>query len=74
MIRSSLSAVPQRLPVLWSKAGVFLVLPNIMQLLPSGWSDAVSPYLPSNGGQQIMSIVRDPNAFSPWVGFAVLCG
>jgi ABC-2 type transport system permease protein len=55
-------------------AGIFLVLPNVMQLLPSSWDNAVSPYLPSNAGQQIMSIVQDPNALSPWVGFAVLCG
>ncbi len=150
MIRSSLIAVPRRLPVLWAKAGVFaavtlalmvpaslvaffvsqsilsgqdlqiafsqagvaravigagaymtvvgafalgigaivrstagaiaafvgilFVLPGIMQVLPSSWNNAVSPYLPGNAGHQIMSIVQDPNALSPWWGFAVFCG
>jgi ABC-2 type transport system permease protein len=55
-------------------AGILFVLPGIMQVLPSSWNNAVSPYLPSNAGQQIMRIVADPNALSPWVGFAVFCG
>ena len=55
-------------------AGILFVLPGLMHVLPTSWNDAVSPYLPSNAGQQIMSIVRDPNALSPWVGFAVFCG
>jgi ABC-type transport system involved in multi-copper enzyme maturation permease subunit len=55
-------------------AGILFVLPGIMRVLPSSWDTAVSPYLPSNAGQQIMSIVKDPNSLSPWVGFAVFCG
>ena len=55
-------------------AGVLFVLPGLMHVLPTSWNDAVSPYLPSNAGQQIMSIVQDPNSLSPWVGFAVFCG
>ena len=55
-------------------AGILFVLPGLMFVLPSSWNQAVSPYLPSNAGQQIMSIVQDPNALSPWAGFAVFCG
>jgi ABC-2 type transport system permease protein len=55
-------------------AGILFVLPGIMQILPASWNNAVSPYLPGNAGQQIMTIVSDPNALSPWVGFAVFCG
>jgi ABC-2 type transport system permease protein len=55
-------------------AGILFVLPGLMLVLPRNWNEAVSPYLPSNAGQQIMSIVRDPNSLSPWVGFAVFCG
>jgi ABC-2 type transport system permease protein len=55
-------------------AGILFVLPGLMFVLPSSWDRAVSPYLPSNAGQQIMSIVQDPNALSPWAGFAVFCG
>jgi len=150
MIRSSLTAVPRRLPVLWAKAGVFagvtlvlmvpaaliaffvsqsilsgqhiqiafsapgvaravigagvyltvlgvfamglgaivrntagaitafagilFVLPGLMHVLPTSWDNAISPYLPSNAGGQIMSIIRDPHSLSPWVGFAVFLG
>jgi ABC-2 type transport system permease protein len=55
-------------------AGILFVLPGLMHVLPTSWSDAISPYLPSNAGQQIMSIVRDPHMLSPWSGFAVFCG
>jgi len=55
-------------------AGILFVLPGLMFVLPRSWSQAVSPYLPSNAGQRIMSIAPDPNALSPWVGFAVFCG
>lgn len=55
-------------------AGVLFVVPPLMNVLPASWSDAISPYLPSNAGQQIMSIVQDPNMLSPWTGFALFCG
>ena len=55
-------------------AGILFVLPGIMHVLPQSWNDAISPYLPSNAGQQIMSIVREPNTLAPWTGFAVFCG
>lgn len=55
-------------------AGILFVLPGLMHVLPVSWSNAISPYLPSNAGQQIMSIVRDPSSLSPWTGFAVFCG
>ena len=41
-------------------AGILFVLPGIMHVLPTSWNDAVSPYLPSNAGQQIMSIGPGP--------------
>ena len=149
MIRSSFSAVPRRLPVLWAKAGVFaavtlilmlptafvaffvsqailatqhleialtdpgvaravigaslyltvlgvlslglgtivrntaggiailagmlFVVPPLMNVLPASWNHAISPYLPSNAGQQIATIVQQPHTLAPWTGFAVFC-
>ena len=55
-------------------AGILFVLPGLMHVLPTSWSNAISPYLPSNAGQQIMSLVRDPHMLSAWGGFAVFCG
>jgi ABC-2 type transport system permease protein len=54
-------------------AGIFFVLPPLMNVLPSSWNHAASPYLPLSAGQAIMS-TSSGNHLSPWVGFALLCG
>ena len=54
--------------------GLLLVLPIIVNFLPSDWSDKINKYLPGSAGQALMSVVRDHNSLSPWVGFAVFCG
>jgi ABC-type transport system involved in multi-copper enzyme maturation permease subunit len=54
-------------------AGLMFVLPPLMNVLPTSWNDAASPYLPLQAGQTIMSITPG-NHLSPWAGFAVLCG
>ena len=55
-------------------AAIFFVLPPLMNVLPTSWNDAISPYLPGNAGRAILSITHDVNSLSPWAGFAVLCG
>jgi ABC-2 type transport system permease protein len=54
-------------------AGLMFVLPPLMNVLPLSWNNAISPYLPLQAGEQIMSITPG-NHLSPWGGFAVLCG
>jgi ABC-type transport system involved in multi-copper enzyme maturation permease subunit len=55
-------------------AGVLFVLPPLLSVLPASWHDAISPYLPSNAGQAIMSITPDPTVLSPWSGLALFAG
>lgn len=56
-------------------AGVFFVIPPLMNLLPSSINDHISPYLPSNAGGAIYSAqLGGGHSLSPWVGFALLCG
>lgn len=55
-------------------AAVFFVLPPLMNVLPTSWNNAISPYLPSNAGRAILSITHDPNSLAPWTGFALFCG
>jgi hypothetical protein len=55
-------------------AGVMFVLPPLLNVLPSSWNDAISPYMPGNAGGQIMSITHSANTLSPWTGFALFCG
>jgi ABC-2 type transport system permease protein len=59
--------------------GLLLVLPTLVAVLPSSFSNAVARYLPSNAGQAIAHTVgAGPNprggpSLSPLVGLAVFC-
>jgi ABC-type transport system involved in multi-copper enzyme maturation permease subunit len=53
-------------------AGIMFVLPPLMNVLPTSWNNAASPYLPLQAGQTIMSITPG-NHLSPLGGFALLC-
>lgn len=53
-------------------AGLMFVLPPLMNVLPTSWNNAVSPYLPLQAGHAIMTIGAG-NKPHPWVGFGVLC-
>lgn len=55
-------------------AAIFFVLPPLMNVLPTSWNNAISPYLPSNAGRAILSITHDPSNLRPWVGFGLFCG
>ncbi|HAM03040.1 MAG TPA: ABC transporter permease [Acidimicrobiaceae bacterium] len=56
--------------------GVVLVLPLIVQALPTSISNAVARYLPANLGLVMFSTHGAPDrlgpAFSPWAGFGLL--
>jgi ABC-2 type transport system permease protein len=54
-------------------AGIMFVLPPLMNVLPTSWNNAASPYLPLAAGEAIMSTTSG-NHLSPWVGFGLLCG
>ena len=55
-------------------AAIFFVIPPLMNVLPTSWNDAISPYLPSNAGRAILSITHDAHSLAPWTGFALFCG
>ncbi len=50
---------------------ILFVLPVIVFILPASVSNSISPYLPGNAGQAIMSIVPQPHMLAPWVGLGV---
>ncbi|EIV92410.1 ABC transporter permease [Frankia sp. QA3] len=54
--------------------GVLLILPLIVNFLPSSWYDNIDPYLPSSAGQAVFAVVRDSSSMAPWTGFALFCG
>ena len=49
------------------------VLPPLMNVLPTSWNNAASPYLPLPAGQAVMALTRDPHQLAPWTGLGLLC-
>jgi hypothetical protein len=55
-------------------AGIFFVIPPLMNILPSSWNDAISKYLPSEAGRQLFSLTHDANSLSPAAGALLFVG
>ena len=55
-----------------SFAAVMFVLPPLMNVLPTSWNNAISPYLPLQAGERVLQL--QGGTLSPGQGFAVLCG
>jgi hypothetical protein len=53
-------------------AGLMFVLPPLMNVLPTSWNAAASPYVPLQAGEAVMALHRG-NQLGPWTGFGVLC-
>jgi len=52
-------------------AGIVFVLPPLLGILPTSFTNTVDPYLPSNAGGAVWTINPDPNTLAPWAGLAV---
>jgi ABC-2 type transport system permease protein len=52
-------------------AAILFVLPPLMNVLPSSWNHAISPYLPSNAGRAIMQTGNPAHTLSPWTGLGL---
>jgi ABC-type transport system involved in multi-copper enzyme maturation permease subunit len=53
--------------------GVLLLLPVMIDLFPSSIRSDISPYLPSNAGEALLSPAQQAGYLAPWTGFAVMC-
>lgn len=53
--------------------GLLLILPVIINALPSSWNNAVGPYLPSTAGTALWTLRPDGTVLAPWAGFGVFC-
>jgi ABC-2 type transport system permease protein len=54
-------------------AGIFFVIPPLMNILPTSWNDAISKYLPSDAGRQLFSLHAGAHSLSPlWGGLLML--
>jgi ABC-2 type transport system permease protein len=55
-------------------AGIFFVIPPLMNILPTSWNNAISEYLPSEAGRQIFSLTHGAHTLSPWPGAMLFVG
>ena len=54
-------------------AAIFFVIPPLMNILPSSWNNAISPYLPDAAGRDVFSLTHGPHDLSPGAGFGLFC-
>ena len=55
-------------------AGIMFVIPPLMNVLPTSWNNAISPYLPSSAGRRVFALTHGSDSLAPWPGFALFCG
>ena len=55
-------------------AAIFFVIPPLLNILPTSWNNAISPYLPDAAGRSIFSLTHGAHSLAPWPGFALFCG
>jgi ABC-2 type transport system permease protein len=55
-------------------AGIFFVLPPLMNILPTSWNNAISQYLPSDAGRQLFSLDHAAHTLTPLAGGLLLAG
>ncbi|MGH9055387.1 MAG: ABC transporter permease, partial [Acidimicrobiales bacterium] len=48
---------------------ILLVLPGVGQALPESWSQPIEKYWPTNAGERVVILVRDPHTLAAWTGF-----
>jgi ABC-2 type transport system permease protein len=55
-------------------AALFFVIPPLMNILPSSWNNAISPYLPDAAGRSMFSLHPGSHSLQPWPGFLLFLG
>ena len=55
-------------------AGIFFVIPPLMNIFPLHWNNAISKWLPSEAGRQLFALQRDPARFAQWPSGGIFLG
>ncbi|HEY7396924.1 MAG TPA: hypothetical protein VH538_01365 [Gaiellaceae bacterium] len=55
-------------------AAIFFVIPPLLDILPSSWNDAISPYIPDSAGRSIFSLTHGAHSLAPGPGLALFAG
>ena len=52
-------------------AALFFVIPPLMNILPTSWNDAVTPYLPSEAGRSVFALTHGAHSLAPAPGLGL---
>jgi ABC-2 type transport system permease protein len=55
-------------------AALFFVIPPLLNVLPTSWNNAISPYLPDSAGRSIFSLTHGAHSLAPGPGAALFAG
>ena len=55
-------------------AAIFFVIPPLMNVLPSSWNDAASPYLPDAAARAVFQLTHDSGSLGPGPGVLLFVG
>ncbi len=55
-------------------AALFFVVPPLMNILPTRWNNAISPFLPDAAGRDMFSLTTGAHVLHPWPGFLLFTG
>ena len=55
-------------------AAIFFVIPPLLNILPTSWNNAISPYLPDAAGRSIFSLTHGSHSLGPGAGLALFVG
>src|SRR5205823_1003227 len=54
-------------------AAIFFVIPPLLNILPTSWNHAISPWLPDSAGRSIFSLTHGSHSLAPGPGLALFC-
>ena len=47
------------------------MIPPLLNILPTNWNNAISPWLPDSAGRSIFALTHDAHSLSPAGGLAI---
>jgi hypothetical protein len=55
-------------------AAIFFVIPPLLNVLPTSWNNASTPYLPSSAARAVFQLTHDTTSLAPGPGALLFCG
>ncbi len=55
-------------------AAIFFVIPPLLNILPSSWNDAISPWRPDSAARAVFQLTHDSGSLAPGPGALLFLG